>query len=69
MKRDPFIIVTDDHERSGQVVLTAYEAGSGDTLARKPLDVSECAHLVEKLIQPLIRRPQGHWIGQHGFHQ
>jgi len=67
-KRDPFITVTTDHDNPAQVILTAYEAGSGATLARKPLDRGECARLVEKLIQPLVRRPKGHWVGQHGYH-
>ena len=54
MKRDPFVKVTPDHDNPGMVILTVYEAGSGATLARKPLNAAECARLVEKLIQPLV---------------
>lgn len=67
MKREPLFLISDDPDASG-LVMTAFNPGSGDTLASCKVDKRLCARWVEKLIQPLVHESEGYWVGQHGYH-
>ncbi len=79
MDKETIMLATPDLDVRGNTVLTAYEPGSGDTLARRSLSPLGQIIIIEKMLtalrlatitpQPTHNPLQWHdWVPGHGYH-
>ncbi len=69
---EPIFLATPDLKVKGNIVLTAYEPGSGDTLAHRSVCPRGQMIIMEKMLSSLrgVLDPprEGYWVPHHGYH-